>query len=466
MYVYKKYDHYMLVLVQALFLLYSIFEYRTAPQVYQYSFCYKLAMLSLVQNAIYFLNTKRSLLSFEFLFFFAFYFTNYVYPIEFYPTDPTYSLFKFKINYNIISRATALSFMAYSAYMFGMSLFVKKEDSVKNERQAHFSKSSIQSIFIIAALSMGIYILYIGRQMFQGYDWYFNPKNYTPLASLAKMMCLLFSIMMWREIKNLNGNNAIYIIAWVMCVLIFLRSGSRHFLLSMLLILICSFSENIKRIPSLAVIVLMILGAALLFIIQRTRIQGWSIDTIVNTFQSVNNGHGIYETFEDLIINNRNLYALVDYADTHGLTYGRNMLTGILGIIPLGGKLYSHFTGIDQTFLQTSLITTYLAKSSYGLGGHIVADVYLSFGWKGTLAIFTAFGCFMGLIIKYYKKNQLCYITYYVMIASSIFMNREFLLLPLRDIVYSIILFKLFTSKNKDSDKEYEQIPYNSNSDI
>ncbi|MBO7368217.1 MAG: hypothetical protein J6U24_06450, partial [Paludibacteraceae bacterium] len=70
MYVYKKYDHYMLVLVQALFLLYSIFEYRTAPQVYQYSFCYKLAMLSLVQNAIYFLNTRRSLLSFEFLFFF------------------------------------------------------------------------------------------------------------------------------------------------------------------------------------------------------------------------------------------------------------------------------------------------------------------------------------------------------------------------------------------------------------
>ena len=42
----------------------------------------------------------------------------------------------------------------------------------------------------------------------------------------------------------------------------------------------------------------------------------------------------IWDVGFDLIINNRNLYVLMDYANTHGYTWGESMLMSFLSIIP------------------------------------------------------------------------------------------------------------------------------------
>ena len=56
-------------------------------------------------------------------------------------------------------------------------------------------------------------------------------------------------------------------------------------------------------------------------------------ETITATIQNIRI-ENIMDIFGDLIVNNRNLYVLVDYADTHELTFFHGMLIDIFSPIP------------------------------------------------------------------------------------------------------------------------------------
>ena len=176
---------------------------------------------------------------------------------------------------------------------------------------------------------------------------------------------------------------------------------------------------------------------------------GVSDSTYIQEGMKASEANSIIDIAGDLVCNNRNLYVLVDFADNKGFTFGASMLTSVLGIIPYAGTLVSEISGIPLDFFQASRITTFLEfgfGSDYGLGGNMVGDVYLSFGFIGVFIAFFLFGFFVSTIISNYTHNVKYYIIYCILLSDSVFMNRESYFLSLRSVIYSLIIFWLLNN--------------------
>ena len=139
-----------------------------------------------MQNPLFRININLHIICIP-LFFDAFYFVNFIYPLAYFPSDPTYGVFELSFNYQIISKATAIAYTAYTCYMLGLSIF--KPISV-NEIKFDTSvlSSSFYNTLMIFFLILSIsYIASVGADFYKGYDWYTDENNSSPFVSFINL---------------------------------------------------------------------------------------------------------------------------------------------------------------------------------------------------------------------------------------------------------------------------------------
>lgn len=441
----------MLKIINIIFLIFSLVLYFNAPEIYSYNFCLTINLTFLIQNILYFVITGRTLISFEFFFMFAFYFVNFVYPVAYFPTNPTFSIFDYSFNYQVICKSTALAFVAYSCYMAGLTFFRKETESEMKIDTSMFSPSffvNLLVVFLTLALS---YIISVGNAFFNGYDWYIDEENYSPAVAFINMSASLFAMFIFLE--KIPVRKYVYLFITILFIGVYLLSGSRNMPLGLMIILLVAFNEIERKIPSLFFLVMIFTGVVVLYFISTVRTDSVSEGLSISDFINNSANNSVFDFATDLIVNNRNLYVLVDFADTNGVTYGMTMLSSLLMLVPYAGTFVSDSLGIPMDFLYVAGFNTYLEfgfGATFGLGGNIVADIYLSFGFVGVLIAFTLLGIFMSKVIKEYHGNIQYYIIYCIMAGNSVFMNRESFLLPLRPIIYSIIMFVILNNLFKN----------------
>lgn len=450
----------MLRSLNIVFLIISLVLFFNAPVEYHFTFCLAINLLFVLQNVLYFLISRRSLVSFEFFFMFAFYFVNFIYPVAYYQTDPTFGLFRYEFNHNIISKATAIAYVAYTCYMLGLTLKrIEPERELSIDTEV-FSKSFFTNLLVLFVALSVYYISSIGYAFFQGYEWYVEADSYSPIVAFINMSASLFAMFLFFREKRMHRiSNSLLLLFFIG---IYLLSGSRHLPLGLMIIFIVAFHEKVRRIPSAVFIAVVISGVIVLYAIQITRIDGVMEATDISETVTASVETSVFDFASDLIYNNRNLYVLVDFADNVEHTYGLTMLQSFLSLVPFVGTLVSGITGIPLEFMHVAGFNTFLEfgmGSTFGLGGNLVADVYLAFGFWGILIFFTFLGLIMAKVIRLYKTHVIYYIVYFTMVGNAVFMNRESFFLPLRPILYSIVMFWILNRLFRNLSERLKFVP-------
>src|SRR5690606_28313325 len=114
----------MKIIINILAFFIALIVYFLAPSIYSFEYCLLILVLY-VLFSFNFLAIKfnGNYFTFDILFSISMLFTNFIYPVFFYPTTLRYfSLFKIDFNEDVITRATALVMVAMTSYFLGGAL--------------------------------------------------------------------------------------------------------------------------------------------------------------------------------------------------------------------------------------------------------------------------------------------------------------------------------------------------------
>ena len=430
----------------------------SAPETYSYNFCLSIAILYLIQNVFYFILKKdKNIVCFEFLFMIAFFFTNFAYPIAYYPTVERYvSNFNFPFNENIISKGTAIAYFAYTFLLLGLTKKSWKKEKLSVKENFSFPPYMLRIIFLLTLITFLIFFISGGVTALR--DVYSNEGDINEVGVfsyfniLFTIFCYLLAMFLFRNTKNSS------IVLYGLFILLFggilLTTGSRAFAIGLFSIIIVSFNDNYKKIPFLWVALGIILGAFALTFIVFVRSTNFSQANWFESGLAVMQLNSVFDIFLDLIINNRNLYVLVDYTDIHGYTYLTGMISEIVSPVPgLVSYILENVTDKPMELISGGHLTTFLefgTGSSFGLGSNMVGEAYKSFGLLGVIFFFYMIGFIINKTEEAKNYNIYAYVVYYLLISHAIFYPRATILFNPRIIVWSLLtiyLIKTFTIK-------------------
>jgi len=426
-----------------------------APDTYSYGFCIAAASLFLIQNIIYFILRKdRNAVCFESFFAIAFGLTNFIYPIFYFPINDSFSVFVLDFNFSIISYATAVAYFAYSVYLLFLSIVEYKvslsseSDSIVMQEDFIDYNKLLKQIFLIALMSFMGYLVSGGyaslSSEYQDSGSGVLEKGISPyFYVLFFTSTILIAFLLFKNHVLINAK-IFYFVFIIATVLLFLSSGSRTLPLSLVLCLIVSFNNNVKKISFPVFALIVCVGIVILAFIMYTRT---AVSDKIGAFND-SDITSIWDFAFDLIINNRNLYTLIDHAHTSGYTYGSSMLGGLLAPIPFAvGSLVS-ITGIPPEYFTSAGLNTYLElgfNSQWGLGTNLVSDVYLAFGLPGVVFFFGLLGYLIGKA-KYLSVNNIYWhICLYIFVSYAVFMVRGGFFDSFRFLIWGLVIVYVFT---------------------
>lgn len=429
--------------VIVLSILASLVLYFVAPVQYSYPFCIACLVLFLSSSiALLRNNCKHTLIKFEFFFVFAFFFSNFVYSVFYYPINPYFSLFSESFNEDYINKGAALSALAASCFCLGVFEKNKKLELQKVVQNGYLAKPVVLANVMLLFFIPYLYSLY----GLHSYVTDFTKSNLNTLL-LYLIYYILFALMATRNYKGLSGvllyqsDTLFYAMTGVM-VLLLLMIGSRSNPAHIILLALFFFNFYQKKVSNKVAIAFMLVGILLMGIVGVVR---------GGTEFSTSSMNSVLDIGNDLTINNRSLYVLMDYADHNGYTYGRTMLLQIAAVIPWGQSMLLNITGMKIQMFDSSNFVTWLfygdQKFEIGFGTNLIGDIYLSFGVIGVVVLMFLYGRILrNLYRSSIKGSGVATLVYGLMFMEVIFLTRAGLLTSLRPIAWTLLYYYLFNS--------------------
>ena len=152
----------------------------------------------------------------------------------------------------------------------------------------------------------------------------------------------------------------------------------------------------------------------------------------------------------DLIINARNLYVGIEYAENEEFLYGKSYFPYLFILIPgLPTYMTKATFNIEPEHIATSGIITDYSNAGWGIGTNAIADVYMNFGLPGVVFLFFIFG----MLIVWLEKQNGVYslIAYLLIFALAIYYPRASIFeqsaLVIRALLIAFILLNLARNK-------------------
>lgn len=437
----------MVKLISFISIVISLFLVAIAPRTYSYGYCL-VCLCIFILNALLILkrNCKYNVVKFEFFFTIAFFFTNFVYPVIYYPVTPYFSLFNLSFPEHCVCKGIALSTLAYSAFSFGiLKARIASDNNLLGVNGFIKRNSTFNRITIILLFSLCAVMFPILLQNDYITDWGEGLYIKALLDSMIYCTILIAFIQIKKyDIKTLFYSNKYFFILLGLYVLFATAIGNRGMIMRIGLLLVLYYTLFIKTIPKKYIIYGTIAGMCLMYVVGAVREAGTSLES------ALENSRGFWDIGLDLIINNRSQYVLIDYVDKYGITWGSTTLLNILSVIPFGQSIFLSLTNFDYTMMSSALIVTFDYYSPgdenlIGLGTNLVGDAYVGFGTIGVVVFM--FG--LGRFLKYldFRIKSGCIISlfiYSLLFMEVIIFTRSTMLTPLRSIVWGIMLLYLF----------------------
>ena len=419
--------------------------YIKAPWTYSYDYCVTLMTMFIAQNVLFFATNKRKhWLGFEFFFALSFFLVNFVYPVFYAPTERIYwSFFSFPFNDNYVTRATALAYFGYAWYMLGATriLQLNREEPTKPT----FTISMRQYLWFFG-ITIVAWLLFIAtggwaalQNVYAGDGNLRDVGIYSYFNNIFTIGCYLMAIFVFRLPKQKWW---FYLLVIISFMLILLSTGSRQLTVGLALILVVGFSMYVYHLRWWQVATLVAGGSIVLFLVMVLRREG--LDPAA---WQVKLGHTklkeFWDIYEDLIVNDVNLFGLFGWAQTHELTWFTGMSLDLSSPIPgLAGYIVAH-SELPPQMLHGGDLPSYIflgPDATWGTGTNMIGEAYRSFGAVGTaIAMFL-----IGLWVKesYYraKNNVYWYLMYFLLVGHALIYPRGPLLFDPRLVTWSLLL--------------------------
>lgn len=435
--------------IQILLIICAYILHINAPYNYSYIFC-QYCFFIFLTNAI--ITCKKSIvqnnsiLTFDILFTFAFFYTNYIYGLILYQINPNFSLFRLEFNENYICKGISLATLGYSAYSLGYSCQITP---FKLYKQKNINTKRFKLIkYIVLILSIILLILMIPK-----FGMNYNETNALNFGTLGNyiysitfIVFYFIIIILFTQYKQFHQNiikdNLIIFSAILILNIGLLSIGSRTIPLRLILLTTFLYNLLVKPIPKKYLLTGGVIGLFFMYFIGATREGGYA-DSISD--------NPLIEMGNELIINNRSLFVLIEYADNKGITFGKTMLMNILSVVPFAQGLFLSIFGWTEADINSAYLVTDLYFGSrnvdrvIGLGTNVIGDIYLSFGTIGVIICMYLFGYYLNKISC--KKDLKSIIIYSMFICNSIYYTRSGILTPIREITWILLLYYWCLSK-------------------
>lgn len=427
--------------VSAILLVEAILIYFFAPDLYNYNFNVFCAIQYAFVIGVYLLfKNKRNYFDFDCVFFTGYFFVTLFYPVFMYESDPTrFFMFQYDFDPNVIPQASALSVLGISSYTFGSMLITKKKDAEREISMDDFIPNNHLSFF--ALLTFILYVFTGGYAALSG-AYSGNEVKGSPIASYIFVFtpAFLFSaiIIEFNNIKakgggifyfkNVNPVAAFVALAFVVMIL---ATGSRTLPMQVILLVGGLFTLFFRPVSFTRFILLVLAGMVFMFILVLAR--GYE--------QS--GAFSVTDIAMDLIINNRNSYAAIEYVRNNGLTYGLSMTASLLGPFPFMQNLLITVFGVDVLEMSSSVVITKMTLGEVGelgLGTNIIADIYMSFGAGGVILLMTGLGAFISVSLSKARSNIYALVCYAILMSYAVFLVRAEFFFFLRFLLWALAI--------------------------
>lgn len=423
--------------------------YIKAPWTYSYDYCVTLMTLFIAQNVLFFATDKRQhWLGFEFFFAISFFLVNFVYPVFYAPYEDRiyWSFFSYSFNDDYVTRSTALAYFGYAWYMLGATRLLQ----LQREEPAHptFSVSMRQYIwfFGITIVAWLLFVATGGLAALQSvYAEGSNLRDvgiYSYFNNIFTIGCYFMAIFLFRLPKQKWW---FYLLVILYFMLILLSTGSRQLAVGLALILVTGFSLYVYHLKWWQVLLLIAGGTTVLFLVMTLRTEGLDFGAWQQKLAQTKLDN-FWDIFEDLIVNDVNLFRLFGWAQENDMTWFQGMTLDIASPIPgLGSHIIAN-SDVPPQMLHGGDLPSYLflgPDATWGTGTNMVGEAYRSFG-----AIGTAVAMFLiGLWVKesYYRANNSIYwyLMYFLLVGHALIYPRAPLLFDPRLVIWSLLLLSI-----------------------
>ncbi len=424
-----------------------------APNTYDYGFCVLVLVLFLL-NVIYYFVSKQTVsgnvANFDFFFIFSYGMTNFIYPVFYKPNNPNYTVFELPFNDNVISKSTAIAYLGFTFFVLGICNYRKlkiKKAKTNNKPLFKINSLFIKSIFLVAILSFIGYVATGGLTVIQkvyssgdggkltevGVYSYFN-NVFVICANLLAIFVFLIKDKMTK----------IMAFAFIIiCGLIMLTTGSRTLILGLGLILIVSYGTFVRRITMPVMTLFILIGSFFMTIIQTSRSQEFSSKSWSSSASKNVEIESPFDIFNDLIINNRNLYVLVDFADEHQNVFFLSAISDLTSPLPGLFRYVSDSMNVPKELISGGDLPTFLElgpNSDWGLGTNLVGETYVGYSYFGVCIILFLWGFAVRKSYDASENNIYAFVIYFLLVSHAIFFPRAFYLYQPRTVVWSLLL--------------------------
>lgn len=435
----------------------------------------------LVSAYLFLKNRRRNyFLSFELFFFFVFFLVTYSFPLMAFNEEDL--LLLVDISPYLVNKSVYLSTLGYMAYLLGATLFSKAHDPNRDELKFDFEKYDLPRVAFmfnrITSVFVVLFFLVDGATLMVRYSNETTEVTGGYVLPYVRVLMIISTVLELSRLASLQIHSfkdalksvSLYYLFNIGLLLpFFLIIGYRSEFLVLALTVFVVYALMIKPVHKGLVVVLVVAGFWIMALLKFFR--GFN-DVDVNELQ----GDGAFTMigiFSEFYIPSSTLYEFVSYVDANGPTFGTNTLLHILSFIPFLQSVVVRISGIDVTApaYQTSsdFISNYILGEdrSWGLGTHVIGDLYYSFGFPGVILLMFA----MGVVVSYlteriiYRKqfNLLPVLFFIVLTSQSFFFSRVEYFRPVRDLglIFFILLIARFTMRmhkapagNADEQKE------------
>lgn len=425
-----------------------------APDKYDYGYCVLLLSLFILNVIWYFVSNvtlTKNAANFDFFFIFSYGMTNFIYPVFYKPYNPNYTVFELPFNHNVITKSTAIAYLGFTFFALGINSYKKLiplSKKIKREELPSFKINNIfiRSIFTVAIISFIGYFATGGLEELQkvysgeggdlnavGIYSYFN----NVFVICANLLAIFVFLVKSKTTKIITFGFII------ICSLLMLTTGSRTLVLGLGLILMACYGRFVKRITMPKLLLFLVIGSLFLSFIQLSRSQefsggSWAQDANKNV--EIENP---FDIFNDLIINNRNLYVLVDFADKVQNVYFLNTISEFTAPFPGLFAYVSDSMGVPKELIFGGALPTFLefgTGSDWGLGTNLVGETYVGFSYYGVCIIMFLLGLVLKLTRNSSATNIYAFVIYYLLVSHAVFFSRAFYLYQPRTLVWSLLI--------------------------
>ncbi|AZB21739.1 O-antigen polysaccharide polymerase Wzy [Kaistella haifensis] len=426
-----------------------------APNTYDYGFCVLILVLFLINVIYYFASNQTvsgNVANFDFFFIFSYTMTNFIYPVFYKPTNPNYTVFELPFNDNVISKSTAIAYLGFTFFALGISKYKKDKKVKKNLKKESLPSFKInnlfiRSIFIVALLAFIGYVatggLTVIQKVYSGGDGgnLAEVGVYSYFNNVFVICALLLAIFVFLIKDKMTKIMAFAFI--IICGVIMLTTGSRTLILGLGLILIVSYGTFVRSITMPVMMLFILIGSFFMTVIQAARTQEFSSKSWSSEASKNVEIESPFDIFNDLIINNRNLYVLVDFADEHQNVFFLSAISDLTSPIPGLFRYVSESMNVPKELIFGGDLPTFLEfgpNSDWGLGTNLVGETYVGYSYFGVCIILFLWGFAVRKSYDASENNIYAFVIYFLLVSHAIFFPRSFYLYQPRTVVWSLLL--------------------------